>query len=137
MLFNEIQIRIAYADTDLMGYVYYGNYATFYERGRTELIRSLGLSYKEMEKLGVMMPVRTVTSEFLKPAYYDDLITIKTIVSEVPTSRMTFNYEIYNQNSVLLNKASKTLIFLDVEKRKPVRAPQFLLDKIKDYFEKT
>jgi len=137
MLFNEIQIRIAYADTDLMGYVYYGNYATFYERGRTELIRSLGLSYKEMEKLGVMMPVRTVTSEFLKPAYYDDLITIKTIVSEVPTSRMTFNYEIYNQNSVLLHKASTTLIFLDVEKRKPVRAPQFLLDKIKDYFEKT
>jgi len=135
MISCDTHIRIAYADTDPMGFVYYGNYPTFYERGRTELIRSVGMSYRQMEDMGIMMPVRSLSAEYIKPARYDDLIRIRTIVSELPTARMNFNYEIFNEENELLHKAFTCLIFLDSIKRKPVKVPDFLLHKLMPFFE--
>lgn len=136
MISHEIEIRITYADTDMMGFVYYGNYPVFYEKGRTELIRSLGLSYKEMEERGILMPVRNMRSEYYKPARYDDIIRVKTTVESLPTSRMSFHYEIYNLSGELIHEAFTDLIFLNAQTLKPVRAPEFLTEKIRFFFEK-
>ncbi|NLJ08233.1 MAG: acyl-CoA thioesterase [Sphingobacteriales bacterium] len=136
MISHEIEIRITYADTDMMGFVYYGNYPVFYEKGRTELIRSLGLSYREMEEKGILMPVRNMKCEYYQPARYDDIIRVKTTVHEMPSSRMSFHYEIFNQKGELIHEAFTDLIFLNAQSRKPVRAPAFLKEKIRKHFEK-
>ena len=94
MFTHQTQLRVRYAETDQMGYVYYGNYAQYFETGRVEALRSLGYTYRNMEENGVMMPVVHMKTDFIKPALYDDLITIKTIISTLPTVRMYFTYEI-------------------------------------------
>jgi acyl-CoA thioester hydrolase len=137
MLTNYTTARVIYADTDNMKYAYYGNYAKYYEIGRTEAIRSLGISYREMEERGVFMPVHSMNSRFLKPAFYDELLTIKTVVEKLPEARMVFQHEIYNQNNELIHTGEVTLIFFDGLRKKPVRAPEFLLQLMQPYFEKT
>ena len=134
MYAHEITIRIAYADTDVMGFVYYGNYPRFYEIGRTEMIRSLGMTYREMEEKGVLMPVVNLSCEYIKPAHYDDLIRMTTMLRELPKSRIKFYYELFNPSDELIHKAETELIFLDSVRRKPVRAPQYLIDKLLPYF---
>ncbi len=135
MIVHETKLRVLYADTDQMGYAYYGNYAKFYEFGRTEAIRSIGFPYAELEKRGVAMPVIDMSCKYFKPARYDDLITIKTIVKELPASRIYFDYEILNEKGELLNTGKTTLIFLHIERNRPVRIPDILLDKMRPYFE--
>ncbi len=135
MIEHSCQLRILYADTDKMGFVYYGNYAKFYEYGRTETIRTLGIPYSQLEASGIAMPVIEMYSRFIKPAFYDDLITIKTVIKKLPETRMEFFYEIYNQSRVLLNEGKTTLIFLDIKRNKPVRAPSYLINQLKAYFE--
>ncbi len=130
----ETNIRVRYADTDQMGYVYYGNYAEMYEVARTEMLRSLGMTYKSMEEDGVMMPVLELKCKYIKPALYDDELTIKVIIEEKPAVRIVFKYEIYNQNKVLLNLGETTLVFVDIEKNKPCLAPKNFLNKIQTYF---
>lgn len=130
----ETKIRIRYADTDQMGYMYYGNYATMYEVARTEMLRSLGMSYKSMEQDGVMMPVLELKCKYIKPALYDDEITVKVIIEEKPSVRIIFKYELYNQNQVLINLGETTLVFVDITKNKPCMAPKNFLDKIEIYF---
>ncbi|HLT89094.1 MAG TPA: thioesterase family protein [Sphingobacterium sp.] len=134
MFTHETTLRIRYAETDKMGYVYYGNYATFYEVARTEMLRSTGISYKELEDIGVMLPVTDLVSKYYQPARYDDLITIKTYIKEKPVVRIKFEYEIYNQNGVLLNTGYTQLVFVDMKKNKPCRAPQIFQKKIDRYF---
>ena len=95
MLNADINIRVRYAETDKMGYVYYGNYATYYEVGRVEALRKLGMSYKEMEDEGIMLPVLSFNIKYFKPAFYDDLLTIKTSITEMPNTRIKFEYECY------------------------------------------
>ncbi|MFC2114059.1 acyl-CoA thioesterase [Bacteroidota bacterium] len=131
----DTKIRVLYADTDIMGFVYYGNYPKYYEIGRTEMIRSLGMPYKKLEQMGVMMPVRSMNSNYLKPAHYDQLLTIRTSIKEIPKARMEFFYEIFNEHNELIHTGTTTLIFLDMKSNRPVRAPQHLIDKIKPYFE--
>ena len=135
MISHNTTVRVRYGETDKMGYAYYGIYPQYYEVARTELIRSFGLSYKRLEDEGIMLPVLSLDIKYLKPALYDDLLTIKTKISKLPAIRIEFEYEVYNQNNELLNIASTTLVFIDAETRKPRRAPKDFLIKIKDYFE--
>ena len=130
MLVEETKIRIRYGETDKMGFVYYGNYPLFYEIGRTELFRKAGFSYKELENIGVMMPVLNLNVQYIKPAYYDDLLTIKTILKEIPSSRITFYYEIYNQENILINKGDTQLAFISSESKRPCRPPKAFLNYI-------
>jgi len=126
MIASETKIRVRYAETDQMGYVYYGNYATYYEVGRTNALRDLGTTYNTLEQKGVMMPVASMNIKYLKPAKYDDLLTIKTIVKEVPRMRMNFIYEVYNEAGELLNIGETTLAFISKERMRPVACPDWL-----------
>ena len=130
----ETTIRVRYADTDQMGYVYYGNYAEMYEVARTEMLRSLGMTYKSMEQDGVMMPVLELKCKYIKPALYDDELTIKVMIEDKPGVRIIFKYELYNQENVLINLGETTLVFVDIIKNKPCMAPQNFMEKIETYF---
>jgi len=134
MYISEVNIRVRYAETDRMGYVYYGNYAQYFEVGRVESLRQMGMSYKIMEDSGVMLPVYTFNIKYFKPAFYDDLLTIKTIIKEIPQTRIHFEYETYNEKSELLNKGNTTLVFIDKTTNKPCAAPKEFIDKLKKYF---
>ncbi len=128
-------IRIHYALTDQMGFVYYGNYAQFYEIGRSESIRQLGYTYKDIEAMGIIMPVVEVHSRFLRPAKYDDLITIKTTLKEMPTGqRITFYTEIYNEDDMLLHIGETTLFFMDAATMKRAKVPDALGKALAVYF---
>ncbi|MFN4235580.1 MAG: acyl-CoA thioesterase [Bacteroidia bacterium] len=135
MYVSETNVRVRYAETDRMGYVYYGNYATYYEVGRVEALRQLGLSYKEMEDSGIMLPVLEFSIKYFKPAFYDELLTIKTIIPEIPQARIKFLYECYNSNNILLNKGETTLVFVNVNSGRPCSAPISFLEKIKPFFQ--
>lgn len=130
-MFEDItKYRVVYADTDQMGVVYYGNYARFFEIGRTELFRKIGLAYKEVEEKGIIMPVVAMDIKYYTPARYDDILTIKTRIEKMPTSRIVLLHDIYNRSKQLLVKGSVALCFVDREKRKPIKAPQLLLEKL-------
>ena len=134
MYIHEVKQRVCYADTDQMGYVYYGNYARFFEIARVEALRNLGFSYKELELSGIMMPVYEYTTKYLQPATYDDLLTVKVVVSTLPKVRMVFEYEIYNEQKILLTTGNTTLVFINQQTKKPCPVPQALLHKLKSYF---
>ena len=134
MYSSETQIRVRYAETDQMGYVYYGNYAQYYEVGRVEAMRQLGLSYKAMEVSGVMMPVLSFSIKYIKPAFYDDLLTIKTSIKELPALRIVFTYETFNQEGMLLNVGETTLAFIDKAKNKTCVPPESFLKKLQAFF---
>ena len=128
--------RVRYAQTDQMGYVYYGNYAMLYEIGRVEMLRELGLSYAVMEKeMGVMMPVMSLNQRFVRPGRYDELLTIETTLRQLPADTITFHVEIRNEKGKLVNGGSVKLCFVDVASGKTVAAPQYLLQKLRPHFE--
>jgi len=131
MLVTEIQLRVRYAETDQMGFAYYGNYAKYYEVGRADAMRSLGMTYREMEERGVVMPIVTMYSKYIRPARYDDLLTVRTIVRELPAARMHFDYEIYNEEGILLNKGETVLAFINKATGRPCAAPDWFLDKLR------
>ncbi len=129
------QIRVRYSETDRMNYVYYGNYAQYFEVARVEALRNLGVSYKNLEELeGVMLPVLDYQIKFIKPAFYDELLTIKTSITKLPQARIYFEYEILNEKNEVINLASTTLVFVRKETMKPMIAPDSLLSKLKAYF---
>ena len=117
-----------------MGYVYYGNYATYYEVARVESLRSLGFAYKELEKQGVMMPVLENSSKFIMPAMYDELLNIKVIIRQAPTVRITFEYEITNEANELIHTGRTLLAFVRVDNGRPCRPPQIMQQLMKPYF---
>jgi len=129
------QLRVRYGETDQMGYVYYGNYAEFYEVARVEMLRSLGTSYKLMEASGVMMPVVELHCKYLKPALYDQIITIKVILDEMPRAGMRFKYMLYNEDNELINTGETLLVFVKMDTNKICFIPKELAAKIKPYFE--
>ncbi|MEO6882598.1 MAG: thioesterase family protein [Bacteroidia bacterium] len=133
MYSSETQVRVRYADTDCMTYVYYGNYAYFYEVGRVEALRSLGLNYKEMEQKGIMLPVFSFSIKYFKPAFFDDLLTIRTMVKKMPQARIVFEYEMYNEKKELLNKGETTLVFMERSTNKPCAAPNWVLEKLQPF----
>jgi len=130
MIKNETKLRVRYGETDQMGYVYYGNYAQFFEVGRVEWLRELGISYKSLEDSNIMLPVINLNINYLKPARYDDLLTIVTTLKKKPHIKIEFSLEIYNQENILLSTGTTTLVFIDIIKNKPTTAPQNLIDKI-------
>jgi acyl-CoA thioester hydrolase len=134
MFQSEVQIRVRYAETDQMAYVYYGNYATYFEVARVEAFRNLGMSYKQLEELGIMMPVLEYQTKYYKPAKYDDMLTIKTKVKTMPGVRIVFDYEVYNQENVLLNQAQTTLVFVSKSTLKPTLPPQAFMNLFLPYF---
>ena len=134
MFVAETQIRVRYAETDQMGYVYYGNYAMYFEVARVEAMRSSGYSYKEMEDEGVMMPVLESNIRYLKPGKYDELLTVRTKIPEIPSVRIRFEYEVFNEQSELITEGWTTLTFLKKENHRPTRPPQNLLALLKPYF---
>lgn len=135
MFTSKTQIRIHYALTDQMRVVYHGHYAQFYEIGRTEALRSLGLTYKEIEAAGVIMPVTEIHSKFIRPALYDDLITVVTTVKEMPLHhRIIFHSEIYNEQNELLNVGDVTLYFLDAKTMKRSAVPEMIRERLSKYF---
>ncbi len=135
MFITETQIRMHYALTDQMSVVYYGNYAQFYEIGRTEAIRQLGYTYKDIEAMGIIMPVVEMNSKFLRPAKYDDLITVKTTLRELPTGHaINFFFEIFNEDDKLLNAGNVVLYFMEAVTMKRTKMPTELEEKLKGYF---
>ena len=134
MYITETRIRTRYSETDQMGYVYYGNYALYFEVARVEAMRDLGMSYRELEQRGIMLPVVSFNIEYLKPALYDENLNIITKIIELPSVRIKFDYETYNESGELLNNASTTLVFINKEKNKPCRPPEDFMDLLKGYF---
>ena len=135
MFTSETQIRIHYALTDQMGVVYHGHYAQFYEIGRTEAIRELGFTYKQIEAMGILLVVTDIHIRFLRPAKYDDLITVKTSLREIPLHhKIVFHSEIYNEQNELLNTGDVTLYFMDDKTMKRNEMPQVLKEKLEKYF---
>ena len=130
----ETKIRVRYAETDQMGFVYYGNYATYYEVTRVEALRSLGISYRILEQNGILMPVLENWSKYIRPAKYDDLLTVKLFLKEMPAMRITFEYEVFNEDKKLINLGSTTLVFLDRSSGKPIQVPDVVQDVLKPYF---
>jgi len=134
MYSHATKIRVSYADTDQMGFVYYGNYARYYEIARVESFRHLGLSYKEMEANGILMPVLENWSKFYKPGLYDELLTVTAKIPALPGVRVTFEYDVENEAGELIQNGRTTLVFLDKQTRKPVRIPQHMLDLLSPYY---
>jgi len=134
MFTSEVKLRVRYGETDRMGYAYYGNYAEYFEVARVEMLRELGMNYKDMEDNGIILPVYTFSVKYFKPAFYDDMLTIKCSIKEMPKARITFFYETFNEKNELLNTAEVTLVFIDKKNNKPIGAPVKFIEKIKKYF---
>lgn len=128
----EHKIRVEYHHTDQMGVVHHSNYVKFFEAARTEWLRAIGLTYAEMERRGVMMPIVEVNVKYKHPALYDELITVRAIVDEMPMARMTFRYEITGEDGREVATGSTTLGFIDRETRRPQRAPKWLMDVLEN-----
>ena len=133
---HEIAVRVRYAETDQMGYVYYGQYATYFEVARVEMLRSLGLSYKKLEEEGVILPVHSLSVKYIKPAYYDNLLTVKTTLHELPTARIRFTYETFNEKDELINTAETTLVFISKKTGRPTLPPEALIETLQPHFKK-
>jgi len=131
MDFNDISFRVRYGETDQMGVVYHGNYPQYLEMGRVEWLRVLGISYKEMEKNGIILPVISLSINYKKSAVYDDLLTVRTILRKRPLVRIAFDYEIYNEKKDLLAEANTVLAFMDAKKNKPIKCPDYILERLK------
>lgn len=134
MFIYDHQLRVRYGDTDQMGFVYYGNYPYYYEQARAEAIRSLGITYKQLEETGSMMPIARMNIKYIQPAFYDELLTIRTMIPELPSRIMIFRYEIYNEKNALINEGENHLLFMDAKTRKIHSAPPLLIEKLSPHF---
>ncbi len=134
MFQSEVSIRVRYAETDKMEYVYYGRYAEYFEIARVEALRSLGITYRELEDSGILLPVLEYNVKFFKPVYYDEMITVKTVIPVLPAARIQFEYETFNNENVKVNSASTFLVFIRKETKKPCSAPESLLSRMRPFF---
>lgn len=130
MIHTTHTIRVRYAETDPMKYVYYGNYATYFEVARVELFREIGMPYNEIEDRGIWLPVSQFSIKYLKPAFYDQNLEIHTFIKKIPGVRIDFEYEIYNDSKEKITEAKTTLFFLDSKKNKVIKCPDFLMKLI-------
>jgi len=135
MFEHTTKVRVRYGETDQMGYMYYGNYAEFYEVGRVEMLRSLGMTYSGMEASGIMMPVLELKCKYIKPALYDEEISIKVIMDKMPGVRIHFRYELYNPDDELINIGETLLVFVNMTTSRPCMPPQDFLDTLKPFFQ--
>lgn len=135
MLKTLTTYRVPYADTDQMGYMYYGLYAKLYEIGRAELVRELGITYKELETVHqISMPVLQLECRYLKPSTYDELLTVESRLEEMPTKMIVFHHSIYNEQKDLINKGVVKLFFIDQQSGNRISTPAILIEKLNQYF---
>ncbi len=134
MFSTDIQIRVRYGETDQMRVVYYGNYPLYFEVARTEALRQLGLLYLDMETAGIAMPVTEMYVKYIASAKYDDLLTVRVMIKEKPLVRIHFEYEVYNQDNLLLTEASTKLVFVRKSDFKPIAAPKKFLETLEPFF---
>ncbi len=127
---DQLQVRVRYAETDQMGYVYYGNYAQYLELGRVEWLRKLGVSYRSMEDSGVMLPVVRMTIHYKSPGKYDDLLTVHTRLQQLPSVKIGFDYLITNETGETVIEAEVVLAFISMETNRPMKCPDYILDKL-------
>tara|TARA_R100001377_G_scaffold39139_1_gene21843 strand:+ start:710 stop:1126 length:417 start_codon:yes stop_codon:yes gene_type:complete len=130
---DEIPIRVRYGETDQMGVVHHGNYALYLEMGRTEWLRKMGLSYNEMEKSGVMLPVISMSLNYKKSALYDEVVKVKTQLKKMPSVKIEFDYEIINSAGEVLVTANTVLAFIDMKSKRPMKCPDYILKKIESF----
>ncbi len=130
---HDLKLRVRYEETDQMGVVHHSKYIIYYEAARSALMRSLGVSYAEMEARGVMMPILDVQSKYLWPAYFEEELTIRVMVSEEPMARATFHYEVYNEAGRLINTGMTVLGFIRSDTRRPCRVPQWFVELLKQH----
>ncbi|MFL9830747.1 thioesterase family protein [Flavobacterium sp. ST-87] len=130
MKIYEFKVRVRYSETDQMGVVYHGNYAQYFEMGRVEWLRNIGVSYKSMEDNGVMLPVVSLSMNYKKPARYDDLLRVKTIFKSQTSVKIEFDYEIYNEQDELLTIGNSVLVFVNMKTGRPMAAPEYIKDKL-------
>jgi len=135
MYSSETTVRVRYSETDQMQYVYYGNYAAYYEVARVEALRQLGLSYNDLENSGIMMPVLESHSYYHKPAKYDELLTIKVNIPQLPLVKIKFEYEIYTENGNKIHSGDTTLAFIKIDNGKPTRAPSSMTNLLAPFFD--
>jgi acyl-CoA thioester hydrolase len=131
---TETTVRVRYGETDQMGYVYYGVYAMYYEVARVESLRQLGLTYREIEAMGIIMPVLENHSKFIAPARYDELLTIVTTIREKPGVRIRFHYEIFNADNTLINTGETLLVFVEQKTNRPCRPPAAMAKVLEPFF---
>jgi len=129
---DEVEIRVRYGETDQMGVVYHGNYIPYIEIGRTEWLRKLGTSYKEMEENGVMLPVVAINLRYRKSAVYDEIIKIETILKKIPTASIEFDFIISNSKGEVLTTGNSILAFIDSKTNRPMRCPKYILEKLEN-----
>lgn len=131
---HKINFRVRYAETDQMGFVYYGNYAQYFEMGRVEWLRNKGITYKEMEDNGIVLPVLRLNINYRQPAKYDNHLSLTTTLLKMPTLRIEFEYQLHNEEDILLTTGNTTLVFVNKATMKPVKAPDYLLKKLDGLF---
>jgi acyl-CoA thioester hydrolase len=129
MICSVTNIRVRYSETDKMGYLHHANYLNYFEVGRTETLRNMGLTYREMEEDGILLPVLSVNINYKAPAYYDDILTVKTYLKKIPGVKVLFEYEILNDNSEIICTGDSTLVFIDANSRRPRKPPAYFMEK--------
>ena len=132
MITYDAKVRVNYKDTDQMGIVHHSNYIVYYEMARVEALRAWGMPYAEMEKGGIISPILEIGSKYIYPAHFDEVLTVRVIVEEIPMVRFKVRYELYNEESRLINTGHTWLGFLDATTRRPCRAPQYFVDRLKE-----
>ncbi len=130
MISSSITIRVRYDEVDKMGYVYHGNYAKYFHISRTRLLRKLGVNDKKLESQNILMPVIEMSIKYIKPVLYDDLIKIKTTLTELSGIKLKFDHLVYNQNNKVINKGKSTLVFVDHKTQKVMRIPERIFKKL-------
>lgn len=129
---QQTYVKVRYSETDQMGVVHHGNYAQYLEIARLEWLAQFGISYKSMEEQGVMLPVYEMQFKFIKPAKFDDVLRIEAKLKKVPRVKIEFDYAIYNSENQLITTATTVLVFMDSLTKRPIRCPEYILDKLKD-----
>ncbi|UPT67278.1 MAG: acyl-CoA thioesterase [Sphingobacteriales bacterium JAD_PAG50586_3] len=134
MFTHSTKIRVRYGETDQMGYVYYGRYAEYFEAGRVEALRSIGISYKKLEEQGIMMPVLNLQVNYYMPLFYDEEVTVQVTIPELPTIRIKFLYKVFNAAGELTADGETTLLFVDAFTRKPIRMPAEVIAALEPHY---
>ena len=133
LLSHETKIRVRYKDTDQMGIMHHSNYIVMYEVARTDWLREMGLTYAENERRGIMSPIIEVQSRYLYPAFYDEELTVKVFINEMPTARFIVHSEVYNEAGKLINTGCVTLGFMHADTRRPCRTPEWFMESLENY----
>ena len=129
---HETFVKVRYAETDQMGVVHHGSYPQYLEIARIDWLESLGISYKSMEQEGIMLPVFELNLKYHKPVTFHENIRVKTRLREMPNVKIIFDYEVFNEAGDLVTTGSTILVFMDAKSRRPIRCPQFILDRLKN-----